>query len=145
MPTTSAAAPTVRGIIDANLYLVLATADGTGRPWSSPVYFAHDGYEEFFWVSAPEVQHSCNIATRPQVGIVIFDSQAPIDTGQGGYISATAEQASSENLTRGIKVFSRRSIGHGGAAWTVKDVQAERGLRLYRAAAESYFDPRQGR
>jgi len=29
-------------MIDANLYLVLATADGTGRPWRSPVYFAHD-------------------------------------------------------------------------------------------------------
>jgi nitroimidazol reductase NimA-like FMN-containing flavoprotein (pyridoxamine 5'-phosphate oxidase superfamily) len=138
MPTTSAAEPTVRGIIDANLYLVLATADGPGRPWSSPVYFAHDGYAEFLWVSAPEAEHSRNIATRPQVGIVIFDSHAPIGTGQGVYISATAEQVSSENLTRGIEAFSRRSIGHGGAAWTVKDVQAESGLRLYCAAAESY-------
>jgi hypothetical protein len=23
-----------------------------GRPWSSPVYFAHLGCTEFFWVSA---------------------------------------------------------------------------------------------
>jgi hypothetical protein len=43
MPIPDAAELTARGIIDANLYLVLATADGTGRPWSSPVYFAHDG------------------------------------------------------------------------------------------------------
>jgi Pyridoxamine 5'-phosphate oxidase len=138
MPTTGAAALTARAIIDANPYLVLATADGTGRPWSSPVYFAHDGYAEFLWVSAPEAEDSRNIGARPQVGIVIFDSHAPIGSDQGVYISATAEQVGSDNLTRGIEVFSQRSIGHDGAAWTVKDVQAESGLRLYCAAAESY-------
>jgi nitroimidazol reductase NimA-like FMN-containing flavoprotein (pyridoxamine 5'-phosphate oxidase superfamily) len=136
--TTGPAELTARAIIDANLYMVLATADGTGRPWSSPVYFAHDRYAEFLWVSAPEAEHSRNIATRPHVSIVIFDSHAPIGTGQGVYISATAEQVGSDNLTRGIEAFSQRSIGHGGAAWTVRDVQAESGLRLYRAAAESY-------
>ena len=29
-----------RTIIDANLYMTLGTADETGRPWASPVYFA---------------------------------------------------------------------------------------------------------
>ena len=138
MPATGGAGLTARAIIDASLYLVLATADGTGRPWRSPVYFAHDGYAEFLWVSAPQAEHSRNIAARPQVGIVIFDSHAPIGTGQGVYISATAEQVASDNLSRGIETFSQRSIGHGGAAWTVKDVQADSGLRLYRAVAESY-------
>ena len=137
MPTM-AAELTVQAIIDANLYLVLATADGTGRPWSSPVYFAHDEYAEFFWVSAPEAAHSRNIAARPQVSIVIFDSHAPIGSGQGVYISGTAEQVGSDDLTRGIETFSRRSIAHGGATWTVMDVQANSGLRLYRASAESY-------
>jgi pyridoxine/pyridoxamine 5'-phosphate oxidase len=118
--------------------MVLATADGTGRPWSSPVYFAHDGYAQFLWVSAPEAAHSRNIAARPQVGIVFFDSHAPIAAGQGVYISATAELVGSDNLARGIETFSRRSLGHGGAAWTVMHVQADSGLRLYRAVAESY-------
>jgi hypothetical protein len=68
---------------------------------------------------------------------VIFDSHAPIGTGQGVYISATAEQVGSDHLTRGIETFSRRSLAHRGAAWTVRDVQAESGLRLYRAAADS--------
>lgn len=42
MPTTAAAELTARAIIDANLYMVLATADGTGPPWSSPVYVQAD-------------------------------------------------------------------------------------------------------
>lgn len=138
MPATGAAGLTARAVIDASLYMVLATADGAGRPWSSPVYFAHDGYAEFLWVSAPEAAHSRNIAARPQVGIVFFDSHAPIATGQGVYVSATAEQVGSDNLARGIETFSQRSIGHGGAAWAVMDVQADSGLRLYRAVAESY-------
>jgi nitroimidazol reductase NimA-like FMN-containing flavoprotein (pyridoxamine 5'-phosphate oxidase superfamily) len=138
MPTTGTAELTARTIIDANLYMVLATADGAGRPWSSPVYFAHDGYTEFLWVSAPEAEHSRNIAVRPQVGMVIFDSHAPISTGQGVYISAVAEQAGSDHLARGIETFSRRSLAHGGAAWTVEDLQAGSGLRLYRATADSY-------
>jgi nitroimidazol reductase NimA-like FMN-containing flavoprotein (pyridoxamine 5'-phosphate oxidase superfamily) len=138
MPTVDTAELTATAIIDANLYMVLATADGSGRPWCTPVYFAHDRYAQFFWVSAPETAHSRNIAARPHVAIVIFDSRAPIGTGQGVYISATAEQVSSDTLARAIETFSRRSIGHGGAAWTVEDVRAGSGLRLYRAAAESY-------
>src|ERR1700748_1372522 len=68
MSTPDPAAQTARDIIEASRYLVLATADATGRPWSSPVYFAHIGFTEFFWVSSPEVTHSRNIAVRPEVG-----------------------------------------------------------------------------
>ena len=85
------AAQTVRDIIEASRYLVLATADAAGRPWSTPLYFAHIGFTEFFWVSSPDVTHSRNIAVRPEVGIVVFDSQAAIGAGQGVYVSAAAE------------------------------------------------------
>ena len=70
-----------------------APADGSGRPWVSPVYYAAAGYAEFFWVSSPEATHSRNIAARPQVSIVVFDSQVPIGTGQGVYMSAVADGA----------------------------------------------------
>ena len=129
---------TARAIIDTSLYLVLATADDTGQPWSSPVYFAHHGYAEFFWVSAPGAAHSRNIVARPQVGIVIFDSHAPIGAGQGVYISAVAQPVDGDDLARGVETFSRRSLAHGGAGWTVRDVRAGSGLRLYRAIAGAY-------
>ena len=54
-----------RSIIDANLYMTLATADEAGRPWVSPVCYAFAGYEEFFWVSSPEATHSRNLPGRP--------------------------------------------------------------------------------
>lgn len=129
-------AATARRIIDDNLYLVLGTADASGRPWATPVYYAPAGYHEFFWVSSPEATHSRNIEVRPEVGIVIFDSRAPIGTGQGVYMSAVAEAVGEAELERGIEIFSRRSQAHGGDPWSVDDVRAE--IRLYRATASEH-------
>lgn len=127
-----------REIIDTNLYMVLATADESGRPWASPVYYAHSGYAEFFWVSSPEATHSRNIAVRSEVSIVIFDSKVPIGSGQGVYMSAAAGEAAGADLERGIGVFSRRSQATGGVAWSADDVREAAALRLYRAAAAQH-------
>src|SRR6202012_735266 len=121
-------AQTVRDIIETSRYLVLATADATGRPWSSPVYFAHIGLTEFFWVSSPEATHSRNIAVRPEVGIVVFDSQAAIGAGQGVYMSAVARLVDPDDTAQGMEAFSRRSVAHGGGRWTSEDVRPGTGL-----------------
>ncbi|WP_330267287.1 pyridoxamine 5'-phosphate oxidase family protein [Streptomyces griseorubiginosus] len=126
-----------RGIVEASRYLVLATADAEGRPWSTPVYFAHAGCRDFFWVSSPEAVHSRNIAVRPEVGIVVFDSSAEIGTGQGVYMSAVAEEVV-EGAEEVLEVYSRRTLLHGGRVWTLDDVRGASGMRLYRAAAESH-------
>jgi nitroimidazol reductase NimA-like FMN-containing flavoprotein (pyridoxamine 5'-phosphate oxidase superfamily) len=137
---THSSAQTVSDIIEASRYLVLATADAAGRPWSSPVYFAHIGFAEFFWVSSPDVTHSRNIAVRSEVGIAVFDSHAAIGTGQGAYMSATAKLLEGDAETaRGIEVFSRRSVTHGGREWTTEDVRPGTGMRLYRAIADSHW------
>ena len=81
-----------RAIIDGNRYMVLGTADESGRPWVSPVYYAPSGYAELYWVSSPEAQHSRNLAARPELSIVVFDSQAPVGEGQGVYMSAIADE-----------------------------------------------------
>jgi uncharacterized protein YhbP (UPF0306 family) len=136
----SGAAGTVREIVDGALYLVLATADADGRPWSSPVYFAHDDCRAFFWISSPQARHSHNIAVRPQVGISVFDSSAAIGTGQGVYMAAVAEEVvDAEAAGRAMEVFSRRSLGHGGRAWALDDVRGDSGMRLYRAVARDHW------
>jgi hypothetical protein len=40
-----------------------------------------------------------------------------------------------EAASRGIEVFSRRSVARGGREWTSADLQPDAGLRLYRATA----------
>jgi uncharacterized protein YhbP (UPF0306 family) len=128
-----------RAIIDSNFYMTLGTANETGSPWVSPVYYAPEGYAKFYWVSSPEATHSRNLAARPEVSIVIFDSQAPVGSGQGVYVSAVAQELTGTDLDRGIAIFSRRSEAHGAGEWNLEDVRPPARHRLYRATASEHF------
>ena len=70
---------------------------------------------------------------------MIFDSSVPIGTGQGVYMAATAEEVTGEARLAMVDVFSRRSLGHGGGALALEDVEPPAELRLYRAAAAAHF------
>jgi len=144
---TEQLAEVARAIIDANSYMTIGSADESGLPWVSPVWFAPVERREFFWVSDPDATHSRNIAARPQVSIVIFDSTVPIGTGQAVYMTATAEQLEGPELERGIEAFSHRSQERGGRPWTTADILAPAELRLYRATASRHWvlDPESSR
>lgn len=128
-----------REIIDETLYLVLATADADGRPWASPVYCAHAGYVEFYWISSPEVTHSRNIAQRPQVSIVLFDSRQPPSTGRGVYLEALAEQVPDADVDVALTVYNGRSDPDtGGRAFGRDQVTGPAPYRMYRATVSRY-------
>lgn len=124
-----------RSIVDRSLYMVLATADRVGRPWATPVYFAPEEYRGFVWVSRPDARHSCNIAERPELGIAIFDSSAPISTGRAVYITATGRRLEDDERIAALAAFSHRAVSHGGSPWTVPDLERPEGVRMYRATA----------
>lgn len=119
--------------------MVLGTADEGGRPWVSPVYYAPSEYSDLYWVSSPQAQHSRNLVARPELSIVIFDSQAPVGEGQGVYMSAAAELPTAADLELGIEIFSRVSASHGARPWTLEDVQEPASLRLYRARVSEHW------
>jgi len=118
--------------------MVLGTADEGGRAWVSPVYYARSEYSELYWVSSPHAQHSRNLAARPEVSIVVFDSHAPVGEGQGVYMSAVAELPTGPDLEHGIGIFSRVSASRA-RPWTLEDVQQPAPLRLYRARVSEHW------
>lgn len=126
-------------IVDSNLYMTLATADSAGRPWPSPVWFAQEGYTEFLWVSKPDARHSRNLAGRPELGIVIFDSTVPVGGAQAVYVEALAEEVAGAERERYIAIYSRRSEAHGAGAWHAEDVTSPAPHRLFRATASRLF------
>jgi hypothetical protein len=128
-----------RGVIDANLYMVLGTVGQGGAPWVTPVYYSAGGYTDFYWVSNPEARHSRNIAVRSQVSIVIFDSQAPIGSARAVYMSAVAEEIAGKDLGPAVDIFSRGSLERGAGEWTTERVQPPAHLRLYGARATEQF------
>ena len=128
-----------RAIIDANLYMVLGTADRAGRPWATPVYYAHADYREFLWVSKPEARHSRNLEAREAVSIVIFDSTVPINSGRAVYLSAAARRLDDDRAAAALAVYSRRGVSHGGREFDAGDVEPPARLRLYAATALDAF------
>ena len=122
-----------RTIIDANQYMTLATADAEGQPWASPVLFATADYAEFYWMSPPETTHSRNLAQRPEISIVIFDSRAPEGTGQAVYLAATAEQVPDDDLDRALAVYPGPAERGLAPRDNREQLQAPAPYRLYRA------------
>lgn len=129
----------VRRIVEDNLYMVLGTADEAGRPWVSPVFYAADACRDFYWISSPEVTHSRNLARRPHVSIVVFDSRAPVGEGGAGavYMAATAAPVPEGNLDRSLAVY-RGFAERGGRELTPADLRPPAPYRLYRATVTEY-------
>jgi hypothetical protein len=125
-----------RRVIDHNLYMVLGTLDPDGQPRLSPVYFTAARYEDFYWVSLPESHHSGNVAERPEVRIVVFDSSSLPGASEAVYVSATARMVADEELPSVVDEAFRTA---GGAVrFTADDLRGDARLRLFVAHATSY-------
>lgn len=127
-----------QGLIDANRYLTLGTADPDGRPWISPVYFAAAELRDFYWVSMTDARHSRNLAGRPQVSIVVFDSTVAPYHGRAVYAVGEARALSGDDLDRGLEVYPGPSE-RGGAAITWDELVGSSPYRLYRATASNLW------
>ncbi|MBO2454482.1 pyridoxamine 5'-phosphate oxidase family protein [Actinomadura barringtoniae] len=135
-----------REILDRNLYVTLGTADGEGRPWVSPVYFATADYREIIWVSALDAEHSVNLAVRPEVSMVVFDSTVPTYHGRAVYMSGVAAVLEGTELDRGVGIYPG-APERGASTIEVSDVSGDAPYRLYRATVDelSVLCPREPR
>ena len=122
-----------RAVLAATRSMTLGTADEHGHPWATPVWFAPADDGEFFWVSSPQARHSRNLAARPQLSIVIFDSQVPVGSASALYMLARGEELTGAAIERGLEVFARESTAQGLRLWSAADVTAPARHRLYRA------------
>lgn len=120
-----------RTVIDDNKYVTLATADRAGRPWASPVYYTPDGYRAFYWASSPDSVHSRNIAERPSVSMVVFDSRVPIGGAEAVYMTASAEIVGDHELERCAALYASRFAEL--RTFTPEELRDPAPLRLYRA------------
>jgi hypothetical protein len=136
-----------------NRYLVLGTVDDDGRARVSPVYFTQDGFHDFYWVSSPESHHSRNIALRPRVSFVVFDSSVtPAEGPKAVYVDADAAEVSETDLPEQCaRAFAHSRGSDGARAFAPEELSGDAGLRLYRAVATRHqvhvrgSDPAYGR
>lgn len=125
---------TAERVLSGTRYMALSTADAGGVPWVTPVWFAREDRHTFYWVSDAETRHSRNIAARPDVALVVFDSRVPVGGASAFYARARAVQVPDDEVATGIAVFSREAEAQGIGAWDADRVTGDAHLRLYRAA-----------
>ena len=126
-----------RAVVDSNHYLTLGTTEPDHRPRLSPVYFTHAGYRTYYWVSSPAAQHSRNIASRPAVALVVFDSTAAVGQGSALYVGGEAAMVADEDLpVHCAAAFA--GVGPGAHAFAPHELSGAAPLRLFRAEATSW-------
>ena len=133
-------AAVARRVIDENVYMVLGTADAAGRPWVSPVFYGVERYRDFYWVSAPDVVHSRNLAERPELSIVVFDSRAAVGTGDetAVYMAGSAAEIPPGDLEQTLATFPGFA-DFGGREFTAADLREPAPYRPYRATVTDHF------
>jgi hypothetical protein len=83
---------------------------------------------------------------RPQLGIVIFDSHAPIGTGQGVYLEATAEPVTENEVEAAMAVSRSGHLLRAGRHTARAKCAGRRPTGLYRArASRAYLGDRDRR
>ncbi len=127
-----------RELIAANRYMTLATADASGRPWISPVWFAPDD-GGFLWISRPDSRHSRNLAERPELELVIYDSTVSPARRQALYVEAVAKELDAESRDAAVARYSEHSVAAGLEPLTVDEVTDSSPFRMYRAAVTAAF------
>jgi uncharacterized protein YhbP (UPF0306 family) len=129
-----------REIIESNRYMVLGTADASGVPWVTPVWYAQSDHRRFIWVSSPDRRHSRNVAARAEVSIVIFDSSVAVGSARAVYMAAHAEELSGAELELDVALFDRAGQAQGlSRRWTLEDMRAPAPFRLYGATVSQHW------
>jgi nitroimidazol reductase NimA-like FMN-containing flavoprotein (pyridoxamine 5'-phosphate oxidase superfamily) len=125
-------------IIESNRFMVLGTADADGVPWTTPVWYAQEGYRRFVWLSSPDRRHSRNVRARSDISIVIFDSTVAVGSAEAVYMSATAGELSEPE--RDIELFASATRAQRLAReWTLDDVRPPAPRRLYAATVTEHW------
>lgn len=120
----------VRSIIDDNQHMIIGTADITGIPWVSPVFYVCDTDGAVYWVSDQEACHSRNIRDNPAIAIVIYQTN-PSDAV---YITARAVELDDEAaIRRAMNILQTRWQPDQWVVRDVADVVGDSPWRIYKA------------
>jgi nitroimidazol reductase NimA-like FMN-containing flavoprotein (pyridoxamine 5'-phosphate oxidase superfamily) len=120
-----------QAVLDATTYAVLATADDSGTPWATPVWFAHDRLDRVYWLSWPGSRHAMLIEQRPEIALTVFDSTAAPYEGTAVYATARARQCPETVLAEALHVVNRRLLSQGLDEVTREGITGGSRLRLY--------------
>lgn len=104
-----------------NQYMVIGSADKTGKAWVSPVTYAYDSDLNLYFVSHIRSRHCLNIAQNKEVSVAIFDSRQLIGDGVGLQMEGIAKRATITEVPKASLIYFKRTYPY---ARSVKAVNA---------------------
>ena len=127
----------VRSILQANVHMVLSTADKDSKPWATPVAYTFDKDNSLYWVSSKDSRHSSNIRARKDVAIVIYMTE-PIRDAL--YIEAEAQEiADDSEIKSAIEVINTRTPAEKHRVKALSDVSGQASWRIYKAVPKTMY------
>jgi hypothetical protein len=103
-----------------------------------------------YWISWTDGLHSRNIAARPEVNVVVFDTTVPVGAAEAVYMAARAEEVPPSDLDACVGVACRARFPEMNV-FPADELRPPGPLRLYRARVSEHSvlirgcDPRRGR
>jgi predicted pyridoxine 5'-phosphate oxidase superfamily flavin-nucleotide-binding protein len=128
-----------RAVLDENRYVVLGTADRGGTPWVTPVFYTLSGYREVIWMSSPEARHSRNLAERPDVSLVVYDSRVEPGDGMAVYMCGVAAEVTGEAVAAVAAAYGDAALPKGGRRVRPGEVTGDGIYRMYRATIREHW------
>ncbi len=120
-------------IIKTSHYLVLATADKNGTPWSAPLHYAFDQDFNFYFDSDEKSLHVQQMKSNPKVAISIVEETTPAGEGAGAQISGVAEEMPESSVTKAETILYSRI--HPGSSKTTGEIHShysKKGAKVYK-------------
>jgi general stress protein 26 len=126
-----------RDLLDSIRYVVLGTIDEDGRTRTSPVYFTPHGYQDLYWVSHPDTQHSHNLLRDGRLSGVVFDSTRPPGESSAVYVTGVAREIPDGELADHLpKAFDPE--GRGGRRFAPEELTGDTDLQLWMLHVEGW-------
>jgi nitroimidazol reductase NimA-like FMN-containing flavoprotein (pyridoxamine 5'-phosphate oxidase superfamily) len=124
-------------MLQANMHMVLSTADKNGNPWITPVAYTFDKNNSLYWVSSKDSRHSSNIRARKEIAIVIYMTEP---TRDAVYIEAEAQElANDTEITSAIEVINTRKQPDKYRVKSLTDVSGQASWRVYKAVPKTMY------
>ena len=114
--------------------VTIATVREDGKPWNTPIVGHFDDDLNLYFITAKNSQHGRNIDRCPDIFVVVYDTEAPLGTGEGLYMQMRAAVLQTPAaITQARKAaglhFSERIPGHA-------DFLGDCPRRFYKATLE---------
>ena len=132
-------------IISSNIYMTIASASKSGKPWVSPVFFAYDNRYNLYWVSNKDSKHSILLSKNHSAAIVIFDSRALEGEGDGVYFETKVKELKEKGeIEKAMKILNERITKEEFRIKKIDEVISKGVWRIYKAIPNNVFKLTEG-